>query len=380
MTKRFAEQGALAVSIERVLREPARFSVMAQLSSTETASFQSLLREARLTWGNLSFHVGKLTDAGYVEVSKEFRGKKTHTVARLTDEGRNAFERYCRSMGRPPGDLAVRKSVERNDAGPVGEDHAAGGSDAAARKPPGNIGQDRRAAILRGSHVFSGLPDDDLVALSNLAVEFRVQAGQFLYLEDEPLERVYIVGEGRVKVLRNFPSGRNVILAFFSRGDMFGNISMVSGKPPPASAQAVSDSVLLAFKHSYLLSFISQRPELSFKLLSRVLNVVGLQLLRATRRLTDMAVEKVDRRIARTLVTLSVEFGRVLPFTRREIAEISGTSTETAIRLVKSLEKGGILRPSKGKLIILDSVKLRAISDDVFSGQHPTRLARSWDL
>ena len=80
---------------------------MAYLYVVESADFLFLVKQTGLTWGNLSAHVGKLEAAGYVDVKKEFLGKKPHTVASLTQEGRTAFENYRREMihvldGLPP--------------------------------------------------------------------------------------------------------------------------------------------------------------------------------------------------------------------------------------------------------------------------------------
>lgn len=68
------------------------------LSTVEEADFVFLLNTTELTWGNLSSHIGKLEEAGYVEVEKGFVGKKPHTLARLTPEGRRAVENYRRTM------------------------------------------------------------------------------------------------------------------------------------------------------------------------------------------------------------------------------------------------------------------------------------------
>jgi DNA-binding MarR family transcriptional regulator len=84
--------------IDRLVHEPARFLIMAHLYVVESADFLFLQRQSGLTWGNLSSHLRKLEDGGYVEVEKGFKGKKPHTMLRLTDDGRSAFQRYRESM------------------------------------------------------------------------------------------------------------------------------------------------------------------------------------------------------------------------------------------------------------------------------------------
>lgn len=85
-------------NIDRLIHEPARYTIMAYLYVVESADFLFLVKQTELTWGNLSAHVGKLEAADYVEIKKEFLGKKPHTVASLTNKGRLAFETYRSEM------------------------------------------------------------------------------------------------------------------------------------------------------------------------------------------------------------------------------------------------------------------------------------------
>lgn len=84
--------------IDRLIHEPARLSIMANLFVVDSADFVFLLNRTGLTNGNLSSHMSRLTGAGYVEESKEFVDRKPRTMYRLTSSGRSAFESYRRSM------------------------------------------------------------------------------------------------------------------------------------------------------------------------------------------------------------------------------------------------------------------------------------------
>jgi DNA-binding MarR family transcriptional regulator len=94
--------------IDRLIHEPSRYMLMAYLYVVEVADFLFLLRQTGMTWGNLSAHLGKLEAAGYVVIEKEFLGKKPHTIVRLTDGGRNAFEEYRGNMKRVLDNLPAR--------------------------------------------------------------------------------------------------------------------------------------------------------------------------------------------------------------------------------------------------------------------------------
>lgn len=82
--------------------------IMAYLCVVDVADFLFLLRQTAMTWGNLSAHLAKLEAAGYVFIEKEFLGKKPHSVVRLTDQGRNAFEEYRGNMKKVLDSLPAR--------------------------------------------------------------------------------------------------------------------------------------------------------------------------------------------------------------------------------------------------------------------------------
>jgi DNA-binding HxlR family transcriptional regulator len=85
--------------LDRVIHEPARLTIVALLSSVASADFLFLLKESGLTKGNLSVHLSRLEEAGYIQVEKTFRGKIPHTEYKLTSKGKSAFEQYRKSLG-----------------------------------------------------------------------------------------------------------------------------------------------------------------------------------------------------------------------------------------------------------------------------------------
>ena len=85
-------------NIDKIIHEPARLIIVAHLFVVESADFLFLQRQTGLTWGNISSHLRKLENAGYVAVEKEFINKKPHTTLKLTKEGREAFQKYRKNM------------------------------------------------------------------------------------------------------------------------------------------------------------------------------------------------------------------------------------------------------------------------------------------
>jgi len=86
--------------IDRVVHEPARLAIMALLYVIESADFTFLMTQTGLSWGNLSAHMSKLEEAGYLEVEKSFKGRRPNTNLRLTPAGRSAFQEYRNYMKR----------------------------------------------------------------------------------------------------------------------------------------------------------------------------------------------------------------------------------------------------------------------------------------
>ena len=90
--------------------------------------------------------------------------------------------------------------------------------------------------------------------------------------------------------------------------------------------------------------------------------MLGGRLREAQNRLSDFAGERVEQRIARILLMLHAKIGPVLPFTKQEVADMAGTTVETAIRVISRLKSAGIIRSGRGKMTIIDEKKLRLLS------------------
>ena len=93
------------LEIDKIIHEPARLQIMTQLYVVDEADFIYIMSQTGLTWGNLSSHMSKLEDAGYIEVKKEFQEKKPHTILSITPSGRKAFERYRKTLDKVFKDL-----------------------------------------------------------------------------------------------------------------------------------------------------------------------------------------------------------------------------------------------------------------------------------
>ena len=85
-------------AVDKVIHEPARLNIMAHLYVIDSADFLFMMRQTGLTFGNLSAHMSKLEAVGYIKIIKEFVGKKPHTMLKLTEKGKKAFDEYRKQM------------------------------------------------------------------------------------------------------------------------------------------------------------------------------------------------------------------------------------------------------------------------------------------
>jgi DNA-binding MarR family transcriptional regulator len=99
-----SDAGSLG-EVDRLIHEPARLMIIAVLYVVQSADFTFLLAQTGLSWGNLSSHMSKLEEAGYIEVEKNFVKRRPHTMLRLTEAGRSAFRGYRQKMKQVLDDL-----------------------------------------------------------------------------------------------------------------------------------------------------------------------------------------------------------------------------------------------------------------------------------
>lgn len=216
-----------------------------------------------------------------------------------------------------------------------------------------------KSEILKKSLIFSSLNEEELSGLAGLSVERSFQPSEFIFWEGDEADYFYVIAQGRIKVVKHASSGKEFIIAFFEPGEMFGEVAVFEGRSYPASAQAIPASKVLGINRQNFLDFLATRPKVAL----RIINILGGRLRDAQGRLKDLAGERVEQRLARILLMLASRMGNTLPFTRQELADMAGMTTETAIRLTGGLSERGIIRTSRGQLVILDEAKLRALAE-----------------
>jgi CRP-like cAMP-binding protein len=216
-----------------------------------------------------------------------------------------------------------------------------------------------KAQTIKSSSIFSSLSGAELAELADLAIERILKSDEFVFWDGDAPEWFYIVADGKVKVVKHSSSGKEFIIAFFGPGEMFGEVAVFENKPYPASTQAVTETRVVGIKKEDFLSFLAGHPQVALTIIS----ILGGRLRDAQSRLKDFAGERVEQRLDSVLLMLSAKIGPDLPFTRQELADMAGTTIETAIRVMSTLKDRGIIRSARGKVVILDEQKLRLLSE-----------------
>jgi len=217
--------------------------------------------------------------------------------------------------------------------------------------------------------VFSNLKRKDLADISVRFKERAYKRGEILFIEGEPAQTYYIVGEGQVKVFQTSADGLEVILHMLGPGELVGAFPTLGKGTYPASAQAFTDLVAYSISSKAFDTILEDHPVVAVNLLRFSTRVLQASL----DKLREMATERVEQRIARTLARLASQIGRKTeagilidaPLTRQDLAEMAGTTVFTASRTLKSWERQGILKTGRETVTILDPHRLVMIGEDL---------------
>lgn len=230
-------------------------------------------------------------------------------------------------------------------------------------EPVGEDAQEGAFQFLRRLEPFQLLSERELRALSNSCRFAVVEAGEYISYEGDVEPSSFIVRRGRVAMVKTSVSGRELIVELLPPGDVFGLISQFEKEPSTLSARAQTDTEVLWVPRSMLALALEDHPEIYRSFVEHI-----SQRLRRSHDLSrGLAHDRVEVRIATTLVALVPQFARsseddvhTIDITRQEIADLTGTTPETAIRTTKAMERGGLLdlaRPGVIKIRDLEAIE-----------------------
>lgn len=224
--------------------------------------------------------------------------------------------------------------------------------------------------MLGQSALFASLAAEEQAALERQMVRQHHDKDSYLFFEGEPAEWLVFVAEGRVKMIKHSESGRETILATFGPGQVVGEVGVLAGEMYPATAQALEPAVTLSLQRDAYAALVRRHPDLAWALIEEL----GRRLQQAHEKTRSLAVEKVERRVARLLLRMAntagerLEGGAVritVPLSRQDIADMAGTVVETAIRTMSKFQKLGWLETREGYIVLLRPHELVAVAEEL---------------
>ena len=219
---------------------------------------------------------------------------------------------------------------------------------------------------IRRTSMFKRLTQDDRTHLAAVSRLKSYAKGDRIFGEGDASEFFSVVVSGRVKIVKMTPAGKDVILEIFGTGDPFGAVAAYEGRPFPASAIALEDTMCLITPRVSFFALLEEHPSLVRGLL------LGLtqRLVELTNRLTELTGSRVEARLARLFLKLAENMGRPAPdgiaipmaLSRQELADLTGTTIETCIRVMSRWGKDELVRTDKDGFVLVDKNALEELA------------------
>ena len=222
---------------------------------------------------------------------------------------------------------------------------------------------------LRRVSVFKEATDEDLRLFVENSILRTVEEGEFFFFQGDPATYFYILVAGRAKLLQSNPAGQQVNLRTINEWQMFGALGAVRPDATyPATAQALEASTALAIESRFLQDAMQTRPYLNIGLMQLMTGYIQ----EMQERYRELATERVERRIALTVLRLAAQIGErsnrnetmvELPLSRQDVAEASGTTIFTVSRVLADWERRGLVEAGRERVVIRNPHGLVQISE-----------------
>jgi CRP-like cAMP-binding protein len=204
--------------------------------------------------------------------------------------------------------------------------------------------------------VFETLAPPDLARVAQVAVPRRFTAHQVIFREGDASDTCYVVQSGHARATREHPDGRSIALAHFGPGDIFGELAMFDDERRSATVEAIEDVEAIAILGADMRRLLREHADISYKLVISL----GRRLRQTNERLARQSFQTVQSRVAGVLAQLveqaraeGAEDGDVLLVaTQAEVAQLAGSSRESASRFLAVLERAGVVSQGRGRLTV----------------------------
>src|SRR3984885_12826650 len=211
-------------------------------------------------------------------------------------------------------------------------------------------------ALLQGVPVFSTLGADDLAQVAEVTVPRTFVAGETVFREGDSGDTCYVVRSGRARAIREHVDGRSIALATFGPGEIFGELAMFDSELRSATVEAIEETVAIAILGSDMRRLLKAHPDIALKLLIGL----GRRLRETNERLARQSFQTVQSRVASVLAELVAsarsegagESDVLITATQADLAQLAGSSRESASRFLAVLERAGIITQGRGRLTV----------------------------
>lgn len=219
---------------------------------------------------------------------------------------------------------------------------------------------------LKKISVFSNLTDNEMKEIQPYLIKESFRKKHEIFSEGDPPDWFYILAKGKVKITKLSHDGREIIIELISPPDFFGGFAVLKGFPYPANAIAMESSEILKISRHNLLKIIDRFPNVMYDITANL----GDRIREFHDTLKNIALERVESRIAALLLKLADKAGEKkadktavinMRLTKQDIAEMVGTTVETAIRVMSKFKKSGYISEKEGRIVIEDLKALESI-------------------
>ncbi len=211
--------------------------------------------------------------------------------------------------------------------------------------------------------VFETLTPPDLERVAQVAVPRSFRAHHVIFREGDASDTCYVVESGHARAVREHADGRSIALAHFGPGDIFGELAMFDDERRSATIEAIEDVAAIAILGADMRRLLREHADISYKLVISL----GRRLRETNERLSRQSFQTVQSRVAGVLAQLveqaraeGAEDGDVLVVvTQAEVAQLAGSSRESASRFLAVLERAGVITQGRGRLTVHDPAALQ---------------------
>ena len=217
-----------------------------------------------------------------------------------------------------------------------------------------------RTYCLSEVDIFADLTPAEMDAIAAAAPMRTYAPGELLYSPHNPVQTLFILKRGRVRVFRTAPDGRALTTAIITPGTIFGEMVLLGQRMYDNYAEALDEAVVCVMSRDDVHKFLLSDPRIA----ARITTILGERLIEMERRLSDTVFKSVPQRIAGTLATLASQHRLTrtaqVRLTHEQLATLVGASRETTTKTLNDLAQHGLVHLGRGKITILDTTGLAA--------------------